>query len=64
MEPCLNHHVQRAREAGITDDQLRAAVAVAQRVKETPARLMLAQAKRLLAATDGAPAEAAAGCCR
>ncbi len=63
-EPCLNHHVQKAREAGITDDQLRAAVTIAQRVKETPARLVLAQAKRLLGDREGTPAEAAAGCCR
>lgn len=63
-EPCLTYHVRKAREAGVTDRQLRAAVAVAQAVKETPARLILQAADRLLTPVVGAPPEPAkAGCC-
>ena len=51
-EPCLAHHVRLAREAGLTDAELRAAVAVARRVKETPARLILQAAQRLVGAGD------------
>lgn len=47
-EPCLAHHVRLAREAGLTDAELQAAVVVARRVKETPARLILQAAQRLV----------------
>lgn len=63
-EPCLKYHLRKAREAGLTDDQLRAAVTVAQKVKETPARLILEAADRLLApGAPAAPEPAKAGCC-
>ncbi len=63
-EPCLKYHVRRGREAGMTDDQLRAAVAVARKVKEMPARLILELADRLLVPGEQVSAEPAkAGCC-
>lgn len=63
-EPCLQYHVRKAREEGLSDDQLRAAVAVARKVKETPARLILEAADRLLASGEQPPREATkAGCC-
>ncbi len=63
-EPCLRYHFREAREAGVTDDQLRAAVTIARQVKETPARLILEAADRLLAPGDRALSEpATAGCC-
>lgn len=63
-EPCLRYHLRKAREAGLADDQLRAAVAVARRVKETPARLILEAADRLLAPGDRPSVEPSkAGCC-
>jgi DNA-binding transcriptional ArsR family regulator len=48
-EPCLRFHVRRGHEAGLSEEQLRAAVAVACKVKETPARHILEAAERLLA---------------
>lgn len=48
-EPCLKFHFGKGFEAGLSADQLEAAVAVARRVKETPARLILEAAERLLA---------------
>ena len=63
-EPCLKYHLRKARETGLADDQLRAAVAVARKVKETPARLILEAADRLLAPGDRtSPEPAKAGCC-
>ena len=63
-EPCLRYHLQKAREAGLTDGQLRAAVAVARTVKETPARLILQMADRLLVPGDPtSPEPAKAACC-
>lgn len=63
-EPCLKYHVRQGREAGMTDDQLRAAVAVARKVKEMPARLILELADRLLVPGEQVSAEPAkAGCC-
>lgn len=54
----------RAREASLTDDQLRAAVTVARTVKETPARLILEAADRLLGQGGRlSPEPAKAGCC-
>jgi len=62
--PCLRYHLRRAREAGLTDDQLRAAVTVARMVKETPARLILEVADRLLIPGDRtSPEPSKAGCC-
>jgi AhpD family alkylhydroperoxidase len=63
-EPCLKYHAQKAREAGLTDTQLRAAVAIARAVKERPARLILEAADRLLGSGErSSPEPAKAGCC-
>ena len=63
-EPCLAHHVRLAREAGLTDAELRAAVVVARRVKERPARLILQAAQRLVGTSDRpAPEPSTSDCC-
>lgn len=63
-EPCLVYHVRKAREAGLADDQLRAAIAVARAVKETPARLIIEAAERLLDRVDErSPEPVKTGCC-
>ncbi len=67
-EPCLAHHVRLAREAGLTDLDLQAAVVVARRVKETPARLILQAAHRLVStgdpsSTEPSTAPSTSGCC-
>lgn len=61
--PCLKYHIRKAREVGLTDDQLRAAVALAQRVKEMPARLVLEVAERDLGAAGPSGVVPKAGCC-
>lgn len=63
-EPCVKFHLRKAGETGLSEEQLRAAVAVAAKVKETPARLVLEAAERTLA--PGGQAERVvpgAGCC-
>ena len=63
-EPCLKFHLGKGLEAGLSPEQLRAAVAVARKVKETPARNILEAAEQALA--PGAPGErraSGAGCC-
>ena len=43
-KPCTDHHVREAREAGATDDELRAAVSDAVTVRERATRIMEAHA--------------------
>jgi AhpD family alkylhydroperoxidase len=63
-EPCLKFHVQKSRTLGVADEQLRAAFAVAQKVKDTPARHIAQAAERLLASENRASAApSASGCC-
>jgi AhpD family alkylhydroperoxidase len=55
-EPCLEYHVGRARELGVSDEEIAQAVKTARRVKEVPARMILKLADELL----GTQAEAKA----
>jgi len=69
-EPCLKYHVAAALKVGITLPDIAKAVAMAAKVKETPARAILKLAEQLTqtgggsaGASCGAPApDAAAGC--
>ena len=46
--PCLKYHTDQARALGVSDDDMAKAVAMAQKVKQTPARLILELANRYL----------------
>ncbi len=48
--PCIDHHIPEARRAGLTDDEIRAALELADKVRQVPARNVLRAA---LAATGG-----------
>jgi AhpD family alkylhydroperoxidase len=52
-EPCLRHHVSKARELGVPDDDILRAVQTARVVKAAPARNVARLAGELL--RDGAP---------
>lgn len=39
--PCIEHHVPQARQAGLTDAQIRAAIELADKVRQVPARKVL-----------------------
>jgi AhpD family alkylhydroperoxidase len=47
-EPCFNFHFEQARKLGVTDADMRRAVDLAKRVKDTPARAVLDLASRTL----------------
>ena len=47
-EPCFKYHYDQARKCGVSNDDMRRAVDLAQRVKEAPARAMLELAGRYL----------------
>lgn len=59
-EPCLEYHHRKAVELGIHPEDMIQAVDVALRVKETPARMLVRLAKRLLVPET---AGAGGGCC-
>jgi AhpD family alkylhydroperoxidase len=46
--PCLKYHIDKARELGVGDEDILRAVALANRVKQPPARLILELADRQL----------------
>ena len=71
-EPCFKFHCDQARKLGVADADMRRAVDLAQKVKETPARSVLTLASRTLdkraslAAINvvaASSAQAQAGCC-
>jgi AhpD family alkylhydroperoxidase len=50
--PCIEHHIPEARKAGLTNSQIRAAIELADKVRQVPARKVLDAA--MLALDDGA----------
>lgn len=71
-EPCFKFHFDKARKLGVTDADMRRAVDLAQKVKDSPARAILDLANRLLdksdpespaAASTATDSKAKAGCC-
>ena len=62
-EPCFKYHYDQARKLGVSDLDMRYAVDLAQKVKDTPARAMLDLAGRYLgSATPDTKAKAGACC--
>lgn len=62
--PCIESHVPAAREAGLTDQQIREAIRLADAVRRAPARKSLEAALRLASAPDQAPqGEPDQSCC-
>ncbi len=62
-EPCFKYHYDQAKKLGVSEGDMRHAVDLAQKVKDTPARDMLALAERYLGrATEETQARASACC--
>ena len=59
--PCIEYHIPQARRAGLTDPQIHAAIAQADRVRQVPARKVLEAALKLLPQAAGQPAGANPG---
>jgi AhpD family alkylhydroperoxidase len=62
-EPCFKYHYDQARKLGVTDMDMRYAVDLAQKVKDTPAHAMLALAERYLGPATTSTAAKANACC-
>lgn len=61
-EPCVEYHVAEALKAGLTTNEINAAITLADKIRQVPARKVLATAQRLTAGSEAAPAEGAACC--
>ncbi len=62
-EPCFKYHYDQAKKLGVSERDMRYAVDLAQKVKDTPARAILKQAERYLGnATQESQARANACC--
>jgi 4-carboxymuconolactone decarboxylase len=65
--PCIQRHIPEARKAGLTDAEIRAAVELADQVRQVPARLVLDAARSALepapacAGSPGTPGQGCAG---
>ncbi len=62
-EPCFKYHYDQARKLGVSDMDMRYAVDLAQKVKDTPARAMLNLAERYLGKSTPETKSAADSCC-
>ncbi len=62
-EPCFKYHYDQARKLGVSDLDMRYAVDLAQKVKDTPARAMLTLADRYLGPATPDTTEKAKSCC-
>lgn len=62
-EPCFKYHYDQARKLGVSDLDMRYAVDLAQKVKDTPAGAMLNLAERYLGPATPKTRAAAGSCC-
>ncbi len=62
-EPCFKYHYDQARKLGVSDLDMRYAVDLAQKVKDTPARAMLNMAERYIGPATQDTKAAANSCC-
>ena len=60
--PCIEYHIPEARKAGLSDQKLAEAIELADKVRQVPARKVLAAAHRMLS-SDGAQARES-GCAK
>ncbi len=60
-EPCFKHHFSQARKMGVSKEDMFRAVELAQMVKDSPARHMLALAERYLGEREGVEASSCCG---
>ena len=56
--PCIEHHVPLARQNGLTDSEITAAIDLADRIRQVPARKVLETARAGVSAAAGTPTKA------
>ena len=62
-EPCFKYHYDQAHKLGVSNLDMRYAVDLAQKVKDTPARAMLNLAERYLGPATSSTSAKANSCC-
>jgi AhpD family alkylhydroperoxidase len=62
-EPCFKYHYDQARKLGVSNLDMRFAVDLAQKVKDTPARAMLDLAERYIESVTPVTTAKASACC-
>ncbi len=62
-EPCFKYHYDQATKLGVSERDMRYAVDLAQKVKDTPARAMLKLADRYLGSATQESQSRANACC-
>ena len=62
-EPCFKYHYDQARKLGVSELDMRYAVDLAQKVKDTPARAMLNLAERYIGPATASTTTKASSCC-
>ncbi len=62
-EPCFKYHYDQAAKLGVSERDMRYAVDLAQKVKDTPARAMLKLADRYLGSPTQESQAKASACC-
>lgn len=60
--PCIEYHIPEARKAGISDEQIHAAIRLADRVRRVPAQKVLDAALKALPGISAAGSGEAASC--
>ena len=62
--PCIEYHIPQARKAGLTEAEIRAAIQLADKVRQVPARKVLETALNLLshATAEASSTAPASGC--
>ena len=50
--PCIEYHIPKAREAGLSDPEISEAIRLSDRVRQVPARKVLEVAFRMVNASD------------
>lgn len=61
--PCIEYHVPEARKAGLSDAEIAAAIALADKIRQVPANKVLASATATLGAATVAATATGGACC-
>lgn len=60
--PCIEYHIPQARKAGLSDAEIHAAIVLADKVRQVPAKKVLETARNLLP-SEISKSEGKPGCC-
>jgi 4-carboxymuconolactone decarboxylase len=61
--PCIEYHIQEARNTGLSDAEIEEAINFADKIKQVPADKVRKAASRLLSTPESGPITAPSACC-